>query len=108
MLNAKQEFSELADAQLLPVEMLDTMENIDKLIDFIENWEGSEEQNNFPFTESILEKLHLKTVKLKEYFGGTRDRSAPKVLRQQTPRLSPKAFWNTIDLSETADYIEEK
>ena len=108
LLNAKQEFSELADAQLLPVEMLDTMENIDKLIDFIENWEGSEEQNNFPFTESILEKLHLKTVKLKEYFGGTRDRSAPKVLRQQTPRLSPKAFWNTIDLSETADYIEEK
>ena len=108
MLNAKQEFSELADAQLLPVEMLETMESIDKLIDFIENWEGSEEQNNFPFTESILEKLHLKTVKLKEYFGGTRDRSAPKVLRKQTPRLSPKAFWNTIDLSETADYIEEK
>ena len=108
LLNAKQEFSELADAQLLPIEMLDTMENINKLIDFIENWEGSEEQNNFPFTESILEKLHLKTVKLKEYFGGTRDRSAPKVLRQQTPRLSPKAFWNTIDLSETADYIEEK
>ncbi len=108
LLNAKQEFSELADAQLLPIEMLDTMESIDKLIDFIENWEGSPEQNDFPFTESILEKLQLKTVKLKEYFGGTRDRSAPKVLRQQTPRLSPKAFWNTIDLSETADYIEEK
>ena len=108
LLNAKQEFSELADAQLLPVQMLDTMESIDKLIDFIENWEGSDDQNNFPFTESILEKLQLKTVQLKEYFGGTRDRSAPKVLRQQTPRLSPKAFWNTIDLSETADYIEEK
>ena len=56
----------------------------------------------------MVEKLHVKAVQLKEYFGGTRDRSAPKVLRQQTPRLSPKAFWNTIDLSETADYIEEK
>ena len=108
LLNAKQEFSELADAQLLPIEMLETMENIDKLIDFIENWEGSEAQNNFPFTESILEKLQLKTVQLKEYFGGMRDTSAPRVLRKQTPKLSPKAFWNTIDLSETADYIEEK
>ena len=108
LLNAKQEFSELADAQLLPVEMLETMESIDKLIDFIENWEGSEAQNNFPFTESILEKLQLKTVQLKEYFGGMRDTSAPRVLRKQTPKLSPKAFWNTIDLSETADYIEEK
>jgi hypothetical protein len=108
LLNAKQEFSELADAQLLPIEMLDTMESIDKLIDFIENWEGSEAQNNFPFTESILEKLQLKTVQLKEYFGGMRDTSAPRVLRKQTPKLSPKAFWNTIDLSETADYIEEK
>jgi hypothetical protein len=108
LLNAKQEFSELADAQLLPIEMIETMENIDKLIDFIENWEGSEAQNNFPFTESILEKLQLKTVQLKEYFGGMRDTSAPRVLRKQTPKLSPKAFWNTIDLSETADYIEEK
>ena len=108
LLNAKQEFSELADAQLLPIEMLDTMESITKLIDYIENWEGSEAQNNFPFTESILEKLQLKTVQLKEYFGGMRDTSAPRVLRKQTPKLSPKAFWNTIDLSETADYIEEK
>ena len=47
-------------------------------------------------------------IQLKEYFGGWRDTQAPRVLRQQTPRLSPKAFWNTIDLSETADYIEEK
>ena len=108
LLNAKQEFSELADAQLLPIEMLDTMESIDKLIDYIENWPGSDDQNDFPFTESILEKLQLKTVQLKEYFGGMRDTSAPRVLRKQTPKLSPKAFWNTIDLSETADYIEEK
>ena len=108
LLNAKQEFVELADAQLLPVEMLDTMENIDKLIDFIENWEGSEEQNNFPFTESILEKLQLKTVQLKEYFGGMRDRQAPRVLRKQDPKLDINSFWNTTDLTETADYIEEK
>ena len=108
LLNAQQEFSVLADAQLLPIEMLDTMESITKLIDYIENWSGSADQNDFPFTESILEKLQLKTVQLKEYFGGMRDTSAPRVLRQQTPRLSPKAFWNKIDLSETSDYIEEK
>ena len=108
MLNAKQEFSELADAKLLPIEMLDTMESITKLIDYIENWSGSKDQNDFPFTESILEKLQLKTVQLKEYFGGMRDRSAPRVLRKQEPKSSPKDFWNKIDLSETADYIEEK
>jgi len=108
LLNAKQEFSELADAKLLPIEMLDTMESITDLIDYIENWEGSEDQNNFPFTEDLIEKLHLKTVQLKEYFGGTRDTSAPKVLRKQTPKLDVNSFWNITDLSETADYIEEK
>ena len=108
LLNAKQEFAELADAKLLPIEMLDTMESITKLIDYIENWKGSEAQNNFPFTESILEKLQLKTVQLKEYFGGMRDRSAPKVLRKQNPKLDINSFWNTTDLTETADYIEEK
>jgi hypothetical protein len=30
------------------------------------------------------------------------------VLRQQTPRREPGSYWNKIDLSETADYIEEK
>lgn len=108
LLNAKQEFDELASAKLLPIEMIDAMESIDKLIDYIENWSGSADQNDFPFTEDLVEKLHLKTVQLKEYFGGTRDTSAPRVLRQKTPRLSPNAFWNKIDLSETADYIEEK
>jgi hypothetical protein len=56
----------------------------------------------------MVDKLHLKTIQLKEYFGGTRDTSAPKVLRQQTPRREPGSYWNKIDLSETADYIEEK
>ena len=108
LLNAKQEFAELADAKLLPIDMLDAMESITKLIDYIENWSGSKDQNDFPFTESMLEKLHLKTVALKEYFGGTRDTSAPRVLRKQEPKSSPFDFWNKIDLSETADYIEEK
>ena len=106
LLNAKQQFTELEDAKLLPIEMLDAMDSITKLIDYIEDYNPND--NDFPFTEDLIEKLHLKTVQLKEYFGGTRDTSAPRVLRQQTPRLSPKAFWNKIDLSETADYIEEK
>ena len=108
LLKAQQEFEELEQAGLLPIEMLDTMESITKLIDYIENWSGSKDQNDFPFTESILEKLHLKTVQLKEYFGGMRDRSAPRVLRKQEPKSTPKDFWNKIDLSETSDYIEEK
>jgi hypothetical protein len=56
----------------------------------------------------MVDKLHLKTIQLKEYFGGTRDTSAPRVLRQQTPRREAGSYWNKIDLSETADYIEEK
>jgi len=106
LLNAKQEFSELEDAKLLPIEMLDTMESITKLIDYIENY--NPDDNDFTFTEEMVDKLHLKTIQLKEYFGGTRDTSAPKVLRQQTPRREPGSYWNKIDLSETADYIEEK
>ena len=106
LLNAKQQFTELEDAKLLPIEMLDAMDSITKLIDYIEDYNPND--NDFPFTEDLVEKLHLKTVQLKEYFGGTRDTSAPRVLRQKTPRLSPNAFWNKIDLSETADYIEEK
>ena len=53
LLNAQQEFEELEQAGLLPIEMLDTMESITKLIDYIENWSGSKDQNDFPFTESI-------------------------------------------------------
>ena len=106
LLNAKQEFSELEDAKLLPIEMLDTMESITKLIDYIENY--NPDDTDFTFTEEMVDKLHLKTIQLKEYFGGTRDTSAPKVLRQQTPRRAPNSYWNKIDLSETADYIEEK
>ena len=106
MLNAKQEFSELEDAKLLPIEMVDTMESITKLIDYIENY--NPDDTDFTFTEEMVDKLHLKTIQLKEYFGGTRDTSAPKVLRQQTPRRAPNSYWNKIDLSETADYIEEK
>jgi hypothetical protein len=92
----------------MPIELKDAFNNTTQLIDFISDYKDSEDQNNFPFTEEMLDKLHLKTVQLKEYFGGWRDTSAPRVLRKQTPRLDINSFWNTTDLSETADYIEEK
>ena len=93
---------------LMPIELKDAFDNTTQLIDFISNYKDSEDQNDFTFTEEMVDKLHLKTIQLKEYFGGTRDTSAPKVLRQQTPRREPGSYWNKIDLSETADYIEEK
>ena len=108
LLNAVEQFRELEEEGLLPMDMKDAYDNTVKLVDFIEAWSGSADQNDFPFTESMLEKLQLKTVQLKEYFGGMRDTSAPKVLRKQEPKSSPFDFWNKIDLSETADYIEEK
>ena len=108
LLNAVEQFKELEEEGLLPMDMKDAYDNTVKLVDFIEAWSGSADQNDFPFTESMLERLQLKTVQLKEYFGGMRDTSAPKVLRKQEPKSSPFDFWNKIDLSETADYIEEK
>ncbi len=109
LLNAVEQFKELEKEGLLPMDMKDAYDNTVKLVDFIKAWSGSADQNAFPFDrDDLVEKLQIKTVQLKEYFGGWRDTQAPRVLRQQTPRLSPKAFWNTIDLSETADYIEEK
>jgi hypothetical protein len=103
-----EEFAEMEQLGLMPVELKDAFNNTTQLIDFISDYKDSEDQNNFPFTEEMLDKLHLKTVQLKEYFGGWRDTSAPRVLRKQTPRLDINSFWNTTDLSETADYIEEK
>ena len=128
-----EEFAEMEQLGLMPIDMKDAFENTKKLIDFISDY--NPDDDNFPFTESLVEKLHLKTVALKEYFGGWRDTSAPRVLRKQEPESSPKDFWNKvdwsepsaprvlrkqepktnqfdfwnkIDLSETADYIEEK
>ena len=102
-----EEFAELEQLGLMPIAMKDAFEQTKELIQYIEDY--NPDDDDFPFDrDDLLEKLQLKTVQLKEYFGGTRDRSAPRVLRQQTPKLTPKAFWNTIDLSETADYIEEK
>ena len=103
-----EEFAEMEQLGLMPIAMKDAFEQTKELIDFISNYKDSEEQNDFTFTEEMVDKLHLKTIQLKEYFGGTRDTSAPRVLRQQTPRRAPNSFWNKIDLSETADYIEEK
>ena len=103
-----EEFAEMEQLGLMPIAMKDAFDNTTQLIDFISNYKDSEDQNNFTFTEDLVEKLHIKAVELREYFGGTRDTSAPRVLRQQTPRRAPNSFWNKIDLSETADYIEEK
>lgn len=103
-----EEFAEMEQLGLMPIELKDAFNNTTQLIDFISDYKDSEDQNNFPFTEEMVDKLHLKTVQLKEYFGGWRDTSAPRVLRKQTPKLDINSFWNTTDLSETADYIEEK
>jgi len=100
-----EEFAEMEQLGLMPIEMKDAFENTKELIDFISDYNPDDD---FPFTESLVEKLHVKTVKLKEYFGGMRDTSAPRVLRKQEPKSTPKDFWNKIDLSETSDYIEEK
>ena len=102
-----EEFAELEQLGLMPIAMKDAFEQTKELIQYIEDY--NPDDDDFPFDrDDLLEKLQVKTVQLKEYFGGWRDTQAPRVLRQQTPKLTPKAFWNTIDLSETADYIEEK
>lgn len=102
-----EEFAEMEQLGLLPVEMKQNFENVKELIDFVENYSA----DDFPFTDddgNLLESLHVKTLQLKEYFGGWRDRQAPRTLRKQTPKLDITSFWNTTDLTETADYIEEK
>ena len=102
-----EEFAELEQLGLMPIAMKDAFEQTKELIQYIEDY--NPDDDDFPFDrDDLVEKLQVKTVQLKEYFGGWRDTQAPRVLRQQTPKLTPKAFWNTIDLSETADYIEEK
>tara|TARA_B100000497_G_scaffold87307_1_gene97374 strand:- start:15146 stop:17350 length:2205 start_codon:yes stop_codon:yes gene_type:complete len=103
-----EEFADMEQLGLMPIELKDAFNNTTQLIDFISDYKDSEDQNNFPFTEDLIEKLQIKAVELREYFGGWRDTSAPRVLRKQTPKLDINSFWNTTDLSETADYIEEK
>ncbi len=102
-----EDFAEMEQLGLLPIEMKQNFENVKELIDFVENYSA----DDFPFTDddgNLLESLHVKTMQLKEYFGGWRDRQAPRTLRKQTPKLDITSFWNTTDLTETADYIEEK
>jgi hypothetical protein len=106
LMGLHEEFAEMEQLKLMPVDLLDTFENIKALIKYIQNYDPV--KDDFPFPKDLVEKLHLKTVQLKEYFGGMRDRSAPRVLRKQEPKSTPKDFWNKIDLSETSDYIEEK
>lgn len=102
-----EEFAEMEQLGLLPIEMKQNFENVKELIDFVENYSA----DDFPFTDddgNLLESLHVKTLQLKEYFGGWRDRQAPRTLRKQSPKLDINSFWNKTDLTETADYIEEK
>ena len=106
LMGLHEEFAEMEQLKLMPIHLSDTFENIKDLIKYIQNYDPV--KDNFPFPKDLLEKLQLKTVQLKEYFGGMRDRSAPRVLRKQEPTLTPKDFWNKVDLSETSDYIEEK
>ena len=106
LMGLHEEFAEMEQLKLMPVDLLDTFENIKALIKYIQNYDPV--KDDFPFPKDLVEKLHLKTVQLKEYLGGMRDRSAPRVLRKQEPKSTPKDFWNKIDLSETSDYIEEK
>ena len=106
LMGLHEEFAEMEQLKLMPIHLSDTFENIKDLIKYIQNYDPV--KDNFPFPKDLLEKLQLKTVQLKEYFGGMRDRSAPRVLRKQEPKSTPKDFWNKIDLSETSDYIEEK
>ena len=102
-----EEFAEMEQLGLMPMELKDAFEQTKELIQYIEDY--NPDDDNFSFDrDDLVEKLHVKTVQLKEYFGGWRDTSAPRVLRQETPRRSPNSFWNKIDLSETADYLEEK
>lgn len=102
-----EEFAEMEQLGLMPIAMKDAFEQTKELIQYIDDYDPV--ADNFPFgRDDLLEKLHLKTVQLKEYFGGWRDRQAPRTLRKQTPKLDITSFWNTTDLTETADYIEEK
>lgn len=102
-----EEFAEMEQLGLMPIAMKDAFEQTKELIQYIDDYDPV--TDNFPFgRDDLLEKLHLKTVQLKEYFGGWRDTQAPRVLRKHTPKLEPDSFWNKFDLSETADYIEEK
>ena len=102
-----EEFAELEQLGLMPIAMKDAFEQTKELIQYIEDY--NPDDDDFPFDrDDLVEKLQIKTVQLKEYFGGWRDRQAPRTLRKQTPKLDITSFWNTTDLTETADYIEEK
>ena len=102
-----EEFAELEQLGLMPIAMKDAFEQTKELIQYIEDY--NPDDDDFPFDrDDLVEKLQIKTVQLKEYFGGWRDTQAPRVLRKQNPKLDINSFWNTTDLTETADYIEEK
>jgi hypothetical protein len=102
-----EELGDMIQLGIAPIEFIDFQKEVEDMIDQTEKFDA----NDFPFYDddgNLLESLHVKTLQLKEYFGGWRDRQAPRTLRKQSPKLDINSFWNKTDLTETADYIEEK
>ena len=122
-----EEMAEMKQLGLLPIEMIDTLEQTEELIGFIDNYNA----DDFPFTDddgNLLETMYAKLSAIKEAWknqkahafeafrndpiladmpGGTVDTSDPKVLRPEEMKSNrPIKFWR--DLSEKVDYIEEK
>lgn len=122
-----EEMAEMKQLGLLPIEMIDTLEQTEELIGFIDNYNA----DDFPFMDddgNLLETMYAKLSAIKEAWknqkahafeafrndpiladmpGGTVDTSDPKVLRPEEMKSNrPIKFWR--DLSEKVDYIEEK
>ena len=122
-----EEMAEMKQLGLLPIEMIDTLEQTEELIGFIDGYNA----DDFPFTDddgNLLETMYAKLSAIKEAWknqkahtfetfrndpilapmpGGTVDTSDPKVLRPEEMKSErPIKFWR--DLSEKVDYIEEK
>lgn len=122
-----EEMAEMKQLGLLPIEMIDTLEQTEELIGFIDSYNA----DDFPFTDddgNLLETMYAKLSAIKEAWknqkahafeafrndpiladmpGGTVDTSDPKVLRPEEMKSErPIKFWR--DLSEKVDYIEEK
>ena len=127
LFNLHEEMAEMKQLGLLPIEMIDTLEQTEELIGFIDSYNA----DDFPFTDddgNLLETMYAKLSAIKEAWknqkahafeafrndpiladmpGGTVDTSDPKVLRPEEMKSErPIKFWR--DLSEKVDYIEEK
>ena len=122
-----EEMAEMKQLGIMPIELIDTLEQVEELIGFIDDYKA----DDFPFTDddgNLLETMYAKLSAIKEAWknqkahafeafrndpilapmpGGTVDTSDPKVLRPEEMKSErPIKFWR--DLSEKVDYIEEK